>query len=90
MPIVLGVAALCAAELRSQDINNMEQYKVIPEVIPEPPKNRATVKYGNLEVDMGNELTPTEVKVRESILLLVLLKRVFVFYVERYQKRANI
>ena len=42
---------------------NMEKHEVVPDVIPVAPAEVATVKYGNLALDLGNELTPTQVKV---------------------------
>jgi len=40
----------------------MEKHGVVPDVVPVAPAEVATVKYGNLALDLGNELTPTQVK----------------------------
>lgn len=41
----------------------MEKHGVVPDVIPVAPAKEAVIKYGNLDLTMGNELTPTQVKV---------------------------
>ncbi|XP_065165565.1 phosphatidylethanolamine-binding protein homolog F40A3.3-like isoform X2 [Atheta coriaria] len=41
----------------------MEQHQVVPDVIPTAPKEVAEVTYpSGVKVDLGNELTPTQVK----------------------------
>lgn len=40
----------------------MEEHKVVPDVIDKAPANVATVKFGEIVVNNGNELTPTQVK----------------------------
>ncbi|ODM89617.1 Phosphatidylethanolamine-binding protein F40A3.3 [Orchesella cincta] len=40
----------------------MEKEKIVPEVIDTAPKAVLNVKYGALEVKLGNTLTPTQVK----------------------------
>lgn len=42
---------------------NMEKHGVVPDVVPVAPIEVAVVKYGNLALELGNELTPTQVKV---------------------------
>ncbi|XP_050548119.1 protein D3-like [Daktulosphaira vitifoliae] len=41
----------------------MEQHEIVPDVIPEAPKGKIQVSYpSGVNVDYGNELTPTQVK----------------------------
>ncbi|KAL0278184.1 UNVERIFIED_CONTAM: hypothetical protein PYX00_000080 [Menopon gallinae] len=40
----------------------MEKHGIVPDVIPVAPTEVATIKYGNLALQLGNELTPTQVK----------------------------
>jgi len=40
----------------------MEKEQVIPDVIDQVPKSVLSVQYGDLKVNLGNELTPTQVK----------------------------
>jgi len=43
-------------------IEEMEKEQVIPDVIDQVPKSVLSVQYGDLKVNLGNELTPTQVK----------------------------
>jgi len=43
-------------------LDEMEKEKVVPEVIDTVPKAVLNVQYGDLKVNMGNVLTPTQVK----------------------------
>lgn len=40
----------------------MEDHKVVPDVIDSVPKDKVEVKFGDLEVNFGNVLTPTQVQ----------------------------
>uniref|UniRef100_A0A646QDK5 PBP1 n=1 Tax=Hemiscolopendra marginata TaxID=943146 RepID=A0A646QDK5_9MYRI len=40
----------------------MEENGVVPDVIDKAPANKAEIKYGSVELKMGNVLTPTQVK----------------------------
>lgn len=42
----------------------MEKFGVVPDVIKTAPLEIAEIKYGNLSLELGNELTPTQVKVK--------------------------
>lgn len=41
----------------------MEKYEVVPDVVKSAPSEVAEIKYGNLALNLGNELTPAQVKV---------------------------
>jgi len=43
-------------------LEEMEKEQIVPEVIDAAPKTVLDVKYGDLAVKLGNELTPTQVK----------------------------
>ncbi|KAK6643612.1 hypothetical protein RUM43_005122 [Polyplax serrata] len=40
----------------------MEKYEVVPDVVKSVPSEVAEIKYGNLALNLGNELTPAQVK----------------------------
>lgn len=41
----------------------LKESKIVPNVIPKPPKTVIAVKYGKEVVDLGNTLTPTQTHV---------------------------
>ncbi|XKL62196.1 hypothetical protein PGB90_002029 [Kerria lacca] len=52
----------------SSTMNKFEEEKIVPDVIPVAPKEILKVTYsGGLEVNLGNELTPTQVKDKPSV-----------------------
>nr|AAP93925.1 phosphatidylethanolamine-binding protein [Branchiostoma belcheri tsingtauense] len=46
----------------------MEKHGVVPDVIDAAPKGVLEVQYGGQKVDLGNELTPTQVKDKPTVL----------------------
>lgn len=50
----------------------MEKHGVIPDVISVAPKEIAEIKYGNVKVNLGDELTPTQVKVCAEICFMLI------------------
>uniref|UniRef100_A0A1W7RAP7 Protein D3 n=1 Tax=Hadrurus spadix TaxID=141984 RepID=A0A1W7RAP7_9SCOR len=40
----------------------MDKHKVVPDVVDTAPRHVAEIQYGSLAVNLGNELTPTQVK----------------------------
>jgi hypothetical protein len=43
-------------------VEEMEKEKIVPEVIDQVPKSVLDVQYGDLKVNLGNTMTPTQVK----------------------------
>lgn len=41
----------------------MEKHGVVPDLIPAAPKETIEIKYGDVSLNLGDELTPTQVKV---------------------------
>lgn len=59
---------------------DMEKHGIVPDVIKVPPSEVAEIKYGNLSLALGNELTPTQVKVNiNHILVLEVIIKIY-FY----------
>ncbi|ODM89618.1 Phosphatidylethanolamine-binding protein F40A3.3, partial [Orchesella cincta] len=66
-----------ATEPESSGIEAMEKEQIVPDVLDVIPKAVLEVKYGNLEVKLGNILTPTEVKSPPNIIWNVDSKKLY-------------
>jgi len=42
--------------------DKFKEYEVVPDVVSKAPQQLVEVKYGNVQVNLGNNLTPTQVK----------------------------
>ncbi|CAG7837088.1 unnamed protein product [Allacma fusca] len=51
-----------SASPQPKDLSEMESNKVVPDVVDTVPKHRIDVKYGSHIVNLGNTLTPTQVR----------------------------
>ena len=50
------------------NVATMEKFEIVPDVVKVAPAEVAEIKYGNLALSLGNELTPTQVKVNLQFL----------------------
>ncbi|EEB16280.1 phosphatidylethanolamine-binding protein, putative [Pediculus humanus corporis] len=50
------------------NVATMEKFEIVPDVVKVAPAEVAEIKYGNLALSLGNELTPTQVKNPPSVL----------------------
>jgi len=59
---LIAVANFATVKAAKAVVDEMEKEKVVPDVIDTVPKSKLTVQYGSLSVDLGNIMTPNNVK----------------------------
>ncbi|XP_015610253.1 protein D3 [Cephus cinctus] len=63
MKLLLPGIFLCAIGLALADVESeFNAAKIVPDILDKAPTELIEVKFGDKEVNLGNELTPTEVK----------------------------
>ena len=67
----------------------MEKFEIVPDVVKVAPAEVAEIKYGNLALSLGNELTPTQVKVNLQFYILTPLIIQYVKHVILEKKKKN-